>query len=232
MEAITDEGTRLQFATEELRRDGEIVQQASAKSHSALEHVPRELCGDRDFMAEIVAVNFRALELASHELRGDRELVARAVGQDGRALRYASAELRGDRPLVLRAVMQNSRAFQYATEELRSDRDFVLQVMEMDRSALMYAAEEIRTDRMVWLYNGKDPAADKAEEEEAERRPLDAARRCGVDTAMDKDMLLWLESEPVKEPLFDKNVDDEPEAGPGISAPLFVPPQRQGESES
>jgi len=180
-------------------------------------------------------VNFCALEFATHEVLSDREAMSRAVAQDGLALQFASEDLRGDRSIVLRAVMQNFRAFQFATQELRADRDFVLQAMEIDRSVLMFAAKELREDRAVWLYGGKEPARGSPSIGDAELRPLDAARCCGVHVSLDEGLLLWLESEPVHEPLGGGGggggatyAGD----GQGISAPLFVPPERQGGAEN
>ena len=63
----------------------------------ALWHASEELKRDREVVMEAVKQNGRALEDASKELKGDREVVMEAVKQGGHyALVWVSQELRQD----------------------------------------------------------------------------------------------------------------------------------------
>jgi hypothetical protein len=68
MEAVKQNGWALEYASEELKRDREVVMEAVKQEGTALQY-------------------------ASEELRGDREVVLEAVKQDGWALQYAGSLL-------------------------------------------------------------------------------------------------------------------------------------------
>ena len=71
----------------------------------ALEFASEELQGDREVVLAAVRQNGLALQHASAELKMDRELVLAAVKRYGCALEYASEALRGD-PGIIAAAAQ------------------------------------------------------------------------------------------------------------------------------
>jgi len=144
----------LQFASEELRGNKEVVLQAVKHSYGqALEYATDELRGDREFVLQAVShpTSGQALKYAADEIKGDRELVLQAVRHSacGRALEYATDELKSDRELILQAVSHSACgwALEYATEELRADRELVLHAVRHSYGqALKYATDELRGD--------------------------------------------------------------------------------------
>ena len=83
MAAVSQNGYALQFATEELKGDREVVMTA-------------------------VSQNGCALKFTTEEMKGDREVVMTAVSQNGYALHFATAELRGDEDLVMTALAKRN----------------------------------------------------------------------------------------------------------------------------
>ena len=89
MAAVKQDGAALEFPSEDLQRDREIVMDA-------------------------VKQNGNALDLASEDLQKDREIVMYAVNQNGWALEFSSLELWGDCDVVLEAVEHESPSIQHA----------------------------------------------------------------------------------------------------------------------
>ena len=110
----------LQFASEKLRNDKEVVREAIKQNGYTIRYASEELKNDKEVVLEAVKQNGKALLYASKELRNDKEVVLEAVRQDGEALNYASKELKNDKEVVLEAVKQKGNAFWYASKELQN----------------------------------------------------------------------------------------------------------------
>ena len=79
MTAAAQDGWALEYATEELRGDREVVMTAVAQAGGALQYATEELRGDRDVVMTAIASLGWAVEHASEELRGDREVMEAAL---------------------------------------------------------------------------------------------------------------------------------------------------------
>ena len=133
--AVALHGCALEYASEELQKDREVVLTAVTQDGKAMQFASRDFWRDREFVLAVAAVQSFVTEKRKHrsnkvlfmkyvsvELRADRELVMAAVAQDGLALEYASEKLRADREVVWAAVMRDGHALEYASEKLRADR--------------------------------------------------------------------------------------------------------------
>lgn len=98
---------------EELLRELEI-------DGSALEFASEPLKNQQDIVLYAVSQYGCALAFASEELRNDRQIVLNAVRQDGIALAFASQELRADHEIVMEAIQQCEEAIEYASEYLKT----------------------------------------------------------------------------------------------------------------
>ena len=88
----------------------ELATIAAVKQNGrALEFASEELRADKEVVLAAVQQDGQALWGASEELRGNRQVVLAAVQQDGSAHEYASAELQGDIEVVLAAVKQGCK---------------------------------------------------------------------------------------------------------------------------
>ena len=81
MKAVSQHGSALQFATEELRGDHEIVMQAVSEDGFALDFATQELKGDREIVMQAVSQHGLALDYAARELKGDEEVLRHALAQ-------------------------------------------------------------------------------------------------------------------------------------------------------
>ena len=149
-EAVSKNGLALEFASEDLRSDCDLVLTAmgwSTWSAHSLKHASEELRADGKFMMRAVRkLGGETLEHASEELRSEREFIMTAVSIDWVALAFASGGLASDRDIVMTAVSSYWGALEFASEELRSDRNLVMTAVSQCWKALRYAAEELRSD--------------------------------------------------------------------------------------
>ena len=99
-------GWRLENASENHKRDREIVISAINQIVFSIEFAPGDLWGDRDVVMTAVNQNGWALEFASEDLQGDKNIVMTAARNNGGALKFTSEDLRGNMEIVMTAVNQ------------------------------------------------------------------------------------------------------------------------------
>ena len=117
---IYQHGDMLQFATDNIKNDYEIVFQA-------------------------VRLSVHALNYASDDMKNNYEIVFRAVQNDGNALEYASDDMKNNYVIVLAAVTQNGNALEYASDDMKNNYDIVLAAVKQNKYALNYASENMKT---------------------------------------------------------------------------------------
>ena len=118
---VKENGHKLFFALERLKKDKEVVLTA-------------------------VQTNGRALQYASKKLRNNKKIVLTAVQEDGWALEFASKKLTKDKDVVLAAVQKTGWALQWASEQLRNDKQVVLAAVQKDSYACRWASETLKND--------------------------------------------------------------------------------------
>ncbi|MCU9935413.1 DUF4116 domain-containing protein [Mycoplasmopsis cynos] len=81
--------------------------EAVKQNGSALQYVSEELKKDKAFMLEAVKQDARVLVYASEELKKDKAFMLEAVKQDASALEFASDELKKDREFISKIIKIN-----------------------------------------------------------------------------------------------------------------------------
>ena len=77
---------KLQYATEEMKKDATIVQAAVEHDGEALQYATEEMKGHRCIVQAAVEQNGRALQYATEEIKNDATIVQAAVEQGGEVL--------------------------------------------------------------------------------------------------------------------------------------------------
>lgn len=144
--AVKEEGTLLEYASERLQSDAQVVLAAVQQDGRALKFAARDLCGNLQVVLAAVQQDGGSLGDASTELQGDRKVVLAAVKRTGGALIYASKELQSDLQVVRAAVSQDGTALAHASKELRSASLVVFAAVEQCGRALMYASKDLQND--------------------------------------------------------------------------------------
>jgi len=139
-------GWALEFVSEEMQANPELVSLAVQSSGAALKHASKELRKEAQLVTKAVKQDGLALEFAGKSLRDNAEVVFAAVSQNASAMKFASERLRGDADFMLSAMRRSSFALRYASRELREDRDFIMEAIKHDGLALRWAYEHLVTD--------------------------------------------------------------------------------------
>jgi CxxC motif-containing protein len=137
----------LEFASDELKNDREVVFAAVINDGSALRYASAELKNDREIVMAALKEDSYAFVSASEELKNDKEVVLAALKNRGDVMRYISEALKNDREIVIAALKVDASALQYASDELKNDREIVIAALKVDASALQYASDELKNDR-------------------------------------------------------------------------------------
>lgn len=134
MAAIQCNGQSLQYVSDELRNDKEVVLQAIFHPNpNILKYVSNELKDDKEVVM-IGVKNGAALQYASNRLKDDKEVVLKAVKTNGNALKYASSRLKDDEEIAECAIRQYLLAFRHASLNLRRNKELCLRIAQKDIS--------------------------------------------------------------------------------------------------
>lgn len=132
--AIHQSGITLEFAYEAFRLDDEIVYEASLNNPQAFRFVSRKQVKDRDLVLRIAKGNGDGWDLFVEQgYQNDREVVLAAVRCDGKNLQYASMELQNDKQIVIVAVLSSPDTLMMwvsTSEELKNDPDVLAAIEE------------------------------------------------------------------------------------------------------
>lgn len=107
----------LQYASDELKQNENIVVAAISRDGLAFKHVDKSLRANKAYVLMAINNNGKALKYAAESFRNDKEVVLTAIKCKKHMLKsplkYASYHLLGDRDVVLEAVRHNKKALKY-----------------------------------------------------------------------------------------------------------------------
>lgn len=154
MRDVARYGSHLQYASEALKDDKEIVITAVTNAGwNALRHASERLKVDEELQKLAMSVTTDQYDIpllyASEALRNDKEFVMRRVAQDGHELQYASDEFKDDRKVVITAVAANAGkcALRHASNRLRDDKELREKAASAKYDKLMmHASDALKAD--------------------------------------------------------------------------------------
>ena len=123
--AVRNNGLELQYASEPLRNDVNVVKLAVSKDGWALQYASEPLQNDVNVVKLAVSNYGSALKHASKLLQNDENVVKIAVSGDGVSLEFASEKLKNDKLVVMIAVKANGRALVFASDTLQNDKELI-----------------------------------------------------------------------------------------------------------
>ena len=145
--ACTNSGMALEFVSDMLKDNREVVVAAISNSGASLCYASSRMRNDREVVVAACNEHTLAIEFASDALKGDRGLMLGLCRINGVSLAYASNELQSDEEVVTAAVKSCNMALKWASEELKRNKEIVLAACEGDGRALAFAAVEVRADK-------------------------------------------------------------------------------------
>ena len=148
-------GSNLQFASEELCDDEEVVGVALGRCCGAFEFASERIQNDMAYARQAVSEDGDLLQHAGIELQDDLALVT--VGLPF-SFKYASERLRDDPILAKRVISENAQYYRYLSPRLKADITFAQIAVHSDERLLFSAPMEVRHDsRLLVSVVTKDP---------------------------------------------------------------------------
>jgi uncharacterized protein (TIGR02145 family) len=147
--AATAKGEILKFASDDIKKNKELVIASVKQNGNMLEFAVDDLKHNKEVVSFAVQSKGSALQFASYALKDNKEVVAYAVQNRGNALQYASDNLKNDREIVLMAVQNYGEALKYASDELKNDKLVVQNAVQNHGGALQYASDDLKNNEEV-----------------------------------------------------------------------------------
>jgi hypothetical protein len=138
--AVAQNGLALQFASEKLRADPDVVKIAVAQNPKSLEYADlhRMRADSRQHWLGEVGKNGMLLQNAPDAIKQDRIVVLAAMNQNGLAFNHLPCECESGlrREALLAAVAQNGLALEFGSAQLRADPDIVAAALAQNPEAI------------------------------------------------------------------------------------------------
>lgn len=130
LEMVSLDAYCLEFFSEELKQDEQIVLAAAKNSgNAALEFGAEKFKKNINILTEVVKNSNNALSFLAENEKNDKNLVMTAVRNNGENLEYASEELQNDKDVAMTALLTSPIAFGYISKKLRSDKEIILHAL-------------------------------------------------------------------------------------------------------
>jgi len=149
--AVNSNGSALQWVSDDLKDDDDIVMAAAQQQGTALKWASEAMRNTKEIVMQAVKQNGASLEWASGTLKHDCDVVVEAVRQNGEFLRWSGRALQGDKDVVVAAVKQSPHALEWASEKLRDDENLVLGAVRRQGSVLRWASARLKKNEQVVL---------------------------------------------------------------------------------
>ncbi|KAG2387163.1 hypothetical protein C9374_001495 [Naegleria lovaniensis] len=152
LQAVQHNGMEIQFVSDHVRNDKQVVLEAIKQNEYALEFTFSIFCRyGWKFILEVLPYCPEAMGRASTEQRKDREMVKSAMKINGLALRFIHLNIdsKHDQEIVLEAIKQNKDALREATDFFLKDHDFLLKALKLiypefeSLDSLYYSKKEV-----------------------------------------------------------------------------------------
>ncbi|CAJ1330894.1 unnamed protein product [Effrenium voratum] len=154
LQALKRSGMALQFASEALRCDREVVLEAARQDGCSVRFAfYQAFREDFDIMKEAIANDWRSYGYASNELKRNKDLALFAIEQSWETLQFVDEDLQDDLEVMSAAVSQKGEALRYASDRLRIHPELVRKADEMGWQVVTEGndvALQLRTQGITW----------------------------------------------------------------------------------
>lgn len=152
LEAVVIDGLLLEYISDDLKADIDVVMAALESNPMALEFADDNFKDDDDIVKNVISRCGKAIQFASQRIKKIKEFALLSVKNDGLALKYIP-DFMTDKDAVLEAIKQNGNAIKYADNSFYSDKEIMLIIANKKESVhqLMFGSEEVRSDKKIIL---------------------------------------------------------------------------------
>jgi hypothetical protein len=149
--AVKNDGSALQFASDDLKSDREVVLAAVKNNGYALEYASYDLTSDREVVLVAINKNSMALQFTDDDLKNDRNFIMKAIKEldMGYILFNAGETLKSDREVLLVAIKSYQGAFHFASEHLKTDINFIRRCILANHGVYDVIPEYFKEDKII-----------------------------------------------------------------------------------
>lgn len=154
LKAVEINGESILQASDELKRDGDLILAAAKEISPIFLEIPKELLGDRNFVLRLLCRNglfFGIAVKCKKEYAFDKDMILTAVKQNFEAARYVKPRFFDednpmcDKNFVMELVGENGRALSFVYPPFRDDEEVVLAAAKNYRS-FEFASVRLKND--------------------------------------------------------------------------------------
>jgi hypothetical protein len=131
--AVKSDGANIQYVSERLLKDIELVEEAFINSRGLNLFVQDHRLGvfsdNKEFILKLIKNGAAPLDYVSNNLKDDIDIVISAVANNGSQLKFASDRLKDNQQIILKAIENDSKYFEYASNNLKSNVEFISNVI-------------------------------------------------------------------------------------------------------
>jgi len=136
------------FASDEIKRNIEIVKKAINANLQVYRYILPEFQNNRDIIMLMVQLDGSFLDFAPEQFKSDYNIVLEAVKENGLAIQFASNKLKNDRNILIEAIKQNGLALEFGNSTFKNDYEIVKTAIngyDMDSpQAIQFASNDLK----------------------------------------------------------------------------------------
>lgn len=149
MKAVCQYGPALEFA-DLFNDDIQVVSAAIEEYFLAFEHASKNLKNNKTMGLAAVKKSWEVLHQLSDQLKDDEDIVLTCVKQYGGSLETASSRLKNDRQFILKAV-EKWGTYKHISHELKKDPEILIKALKVDPYAFQDTSDPLKNDNKLCL---------------------------------------------------------------------------------
>jgi tetratricopeptide (TPR) repeat protein len=135
LHAVTIQGSHLQYASQELKNNVDLVLAAVNNNYTALRFASHAIKSNPDIILELVKQKAHILEYADSSIKGNYDLVLEAVKQNGSCIIHASTALQKNKAIIQASIKQLGGGLHH-NPNIQNNYDYMLEVVKQNVSIL------------------------------------------------------------------------------------------------
>jgi hypothetical protein len=157
-EVVNSRGILLEYASQNLRNNVDIVMTALKNDKNALYYgnISETLLQEKSFNRMLLELSFN---LKDFKCELDHDFILEAIKKNPFDVKDLPIEYQTDRVIAMEAVERNGIALKFLSEEFCEDQEIVMKAVSNQGNALMYASFNLKRDKQIILCAVKSHAS-------------------------------------------------------------------------
>lgn len=152
LKAVHNNGLSLEFASDNLQNDREVVLEAiktdstGLRDELAMKFVSASLIEDINFIKDALGINPKVYEFLPLIHKDDIEIAEFIIKIDPKAFNLLNEKFRFNTAIAKLAISSYGYNLKYTSEELRNDKNVVILAIANDANAVQFASQNLKSD--------------------------------------------------------------------------------------